>query len=74
MPADLLAAARACARVCEAHGTNLPTAALQFPLRHPAISSVVVGMRSERDCALDVASLKAPIDQQLWNELPDAVR
>jgi D-threo-aldose 1-dehydrogenase len=74
VPADLLACARACARVCEAHGTDLPTAALQFPLRHPAISSVVVGMRSERDCALDVESLNVAIDERLWKELPDAVR
>jgi D-threo-aldose 1-dehydrogenase len=74
VPADVLAAARACARVCEAHGITLPTAALQFPLRHPAINSIVVGMRSEQDCAQDIESLRAQVDESLWDELPDAPR
>jgi D-threo-aldose 1-dehydrogenase len=73
-PPDVLAAARACAAVCEAHGATLPTAALQFPLRHPAISSVVIGMRSVEDCAADVAALTASLDERLWSELPAAVR
>jgi D-threo-aldose 1-dehydrogenase len=74
VPADVLAAARACATVCRAHGTTLPAAALQFPLRHPAVNAVVVGMRSERDCAEDIRSLHASIDDALWDELPDAPR
>jgi D-threo-aldose 1-dehydrogenase len=74
VPADVLSAARACARVCKAHGTTLPTAALQFPLRHPAINSIVVGMRSEQDCAQDIQSLRAQIDESLWDELPDSPR
>jgi D-threo-aldose 1-dehydrogenase len=73
-PADVLAAARACARVCKTRGTTLPAAALQFPLRHPAIKSIVIGMRSEQDCAQNVRSLGASIDEALWDELPDAPR
>jgi D-threo-aldose 1-dehydrogenase len=73
-PADMVGAARACARVCNDHGTTLPTAALQFPLRHPAVNSVVVGMRSEQDCAEDIRSLRASIDEALWEELPDPPR
>ncbi len=45
-PQDVLEAARACARACELHGTELPAAAIQFPLRHPAVVSVVAGMRT----------------------------
>jgi D-threo-aldose 1-dehydrogenase len=74
VPADVLAAARACARVCNAHGTTLPAAALQFPLRHPAVNAVVVGMRSEQDCAEDFQWLRASIDDALWDELPDPPR
>jgi D-threo-aldose 1-dehydrogenase len=74
VPADVLAAACACARVCNAHGTTLPAAALQFPLRHPAVSSVVVGMRSEHDCSEDFRWLHASIDDAVWDELPDAPR
>jgi D-threo-aldose 1-dehydrogenase len=71
VPQDVLAAARACARVCAAHGTTLPAAALQFPLRHRAVNSIVVGMSSEQDCLQDVRSLHAPIDEALWDEMPD---
>jgi D-threo-aldose 1-dehydrogenase len=74
VPQDVLAAARACARVCTTHGTTLPSAALQFPLRHLAVNSIVVGMSSEQDCLQDIRSLRAPIDEALWNELPDPVR
>jgi D-threo-aldose 1-dehydrogenase len=73
-PADVLAAARACARVCEARGTSLPVAALQFPLRHPAVRSIVVGMRSAEDCTQNVAALSVRLDERLWSELPPAVR
>jgi D-threo-aldose 1-dehydrogenase len=73
-PADVLAAARACARVCTAHGTALPSAALQFPLRHPAVNSIVIGMRSEQDCVQDIRWLRTQIDEALWDELPDPVR
>ncbi len=45
-PEDVLEAARACARACELHGTELSAAAVQFPLRHPAVVSVVAGMRT----------------------------
>ena len=38
---EILVQARTLARICERHGTRLPAAALQFPLRHPAVVSVV---------------------------------
>ena len=36
----------ALAGICRRHGTRLPAAALQFPLRHPAVISVAAGMRT----------------------------
>ena len=45
-PPELVDRARRLAAVCEAHGVELPTAAIQFPLRHPAVVSVVVGART----------------------------
>ena len=35
-------------RICERHGVSLPDAAMQFPLRHPAVVSVVGGMAQRR--------------------------
>jgi D-threo-aldose 1-dehydrogenase len=72
-PTDALELARACARVCAAHGTTLPTAALRFPLRHEAVQSVLVGMRTVAECAEDVAALAATIDERLWSALPPAI-
>ena len=45
-PLHLLAQARALATVCQEHGTTLPEVAMQFPLRHPAVATVVAGMRN----------------------------
>jgi len=73
-PADVLEAARACARVCESHGTELPAAALQFPLRHRAVVSVVTGMRTPEHVDLNVSWMTAEIDERLWAELPAPAR
>lgn len=73
-PADVLETARACARSCEAHGTELPAAALQFPLRHAAVVSVVTGMRNPEHVDLNVSWMTTGIDEQLWAELPAPAR
>lgn len=74
VPADVLAAARACAAVCERWGTELPVAALQFPLRHPAVTSVVAGMRTRAQVEINVSWLNGAIDPRLWAELPPPAR
>lgn len=73
-PADVLELAREYARACTARGTALPAAALQFPLRHPAVVSVVAGMRSEGQVNMNVEWISAQIDGELWNELPPPAR
>ena len=49
-PADaaVIERARRIASICEDHGVELPAAALAFPLMHPAVAAVAVGMRSPR--------------------------
>ncbi len=73
-PPDLLAAARACAQVCNAHATTLPTAALQFPLLHPAVCSVVAGMRTAHQCSLNLEWAETEINEHLWAALPEPAR
>lgn len=68
-PAEIIARANAIAAVCEAHGTDLPTAALQFGLRHPAIASVVLGCRDRTQIAENLDRFEAEIDPELWVEL-----
>jgi D-threo-aldose 1-dehydrogenase len=75
-PPEHLETAIALADLCERHGVTLPRAAIQFPLHHPAVDAVVVGMRSSAEVAADVALLEAPIPEALWEEIdaPAAVR
>jgi D-threo-aldose 1-dehydrogenase len=71
MPASAqkLAKAQAMAEVCARYGMPLRAAALQFPFGHPAVTSVVIGMRSpaEVDDAMAMASLEIP--PALWRDL-----
>ena len=39
------------ADVCEAHGVTLPQAAMAFPLLHPVVAGIVLGMRSAGEVA-----------------------
>ncbi len=60
---------RRLAEICAAHGVALPAAALNFPLRHPAVASVIPGARSPREVAANLAHLNAPIPDSLWAAL-----
>ena len=66
---DVLSRARAIAAVCEEFGTDLPTAALQFGLRSPAIKTVVVGADSPEQVAENVERLSAAVPDALWDAL-----
>lgn len=68
-PPEILARARAIAAVCREHGVSLPAAAVQFPLRHPAVVSVVVGMRTAGQVVSGAERLEAPIPDALWDDL-----
>lgn len=57
------------AGLCRAHGIPLAAASLQFPLRHPAITSVVAGMRSRAEVEANLALMRTPIPQALWDAL-----
>lgn len=58
--------ARRLAETCQEHETELPVAALQFPLRHPAVASVVSGMRSAEHVDAAVAGMRTPVPDGLW--------
>ncbi|WP_449065340.1 aldo/keto reductase [Planomonospora algeriensis] len=68
-PGPLLARARRIAGVCERHGVTLPQAALAFPLRHPAVVSVVAGARSATEVARNAALAAVPVPEALWADL-----
>jgi D-threo-aldose 1-dehydrogenase len=55
--------------ICTRHGVPLPAAALQFPLAHPAVASVVVGHERSADVARNAALMRHPIPDALWADL-----
>jgi D-threo-aldose 1-dehydrogenase len=67
--ADQLERARLLALVCREHGTTLPAAAIHFPLRHPAVASVVVGMRSPEEVHHNLAAHAQHVPDELWADL-----
>ena len=58
--------------LCRGHGIPLKAAALQFPLHHPCVATVIPGMRSAAEVEENVAMLLTPIPQDLWRDLKAA--
>ena len=71
-PPELVARARAIAAICERHGVTLPDVAVQFPLRHPAVASAVLGARDGMQAAGGLERYAVDIPAELWAELEDA--
>ncbi|MDP6294648.1 MAG: aldo/keto reductase, partial [SAR324 cluster bacterium] len=55
--------------ICEDYGIPLKAAALQFPLAHPQVSSVIPGSLSAAQVLDNIEMLKCPIPSELWIEL-----
>jgi D-threo-aldose 1-dehydrogenase len=55
--------------VCASHGVPLIAAALQFPLAHPAVASVIPGFASAGEVRAGVAHYHTPIPDALWSDL-----
>lgn len=66
---DILARTAALAEVCARHGVPLAQAALQFPLRHPAVVGVLAGARTPGEVQRNVDAVEAPCPPALWEEL-----
>lgn len=55
--------------VCGRHGVPLKAAALQFPLGHDRVASIIPGARSAAEIEENVKTFTAPIPADLWAEL-----
>ena len=55
--------------VCARHGVSLPAAALQFPLAHPAVASVVSGAKRPDQVEMNVRALAEAIPPAFWADL-----
>ncbi|MEZ0162403.1 aldo/keto reductase [Streptomyces althioticus] len=61
--------ARRLAAVCEAHGVTLPAVAMKFPLHHPVVAGVVVGMRSAEEVRRNTEAYGTTVPAGLWADL-----
>jgi D-threo-aldose 1-dehydrogenase len=68
-PPAVIERAQRLAAVCARHGVALRDAAIQFPLAHPAVVSIVAGVRSIAHLEEYPAALARPIPDALWAEL-----
>ena len=68
-PPELVQRAREMQEICSRRGVELKAAAIQFPLRHPAVASVLTGCRSVREVEENVRMFETPIPSALWDEL-----
>ncbi len=71
-PPPILERVRRIEVICAAHDVPLSAAALQFPLAHPAVTSLVVGMQRPTEVDANLAALARPIPAALWTDLRTA--
>ncbi|MGQ3053686.1 MAG: aldo/keto reductase [Roseateles sp.] len=69
VPHDMLQRARALAETCAEFRVPLEAAALRFPLAHPAVVSVLAGMRSPQQVIANVSWMRRPLPDDLWPAL-----
>lgn len=67
--AEIVAKVHRIADVCEAHGVDVPTAAIAFARRHHAVASVVVGMRSPLEVDENADRFEATVPDGVWRDL-----
>jgi D-threo-aldose 1-dehydrogenase len=70
-PPDILERVRRLDQLCRDHATSLSAAALQFPLAHPVVASVLLGAGSVKSLQQCLAGLAAPVSDRLWQALGD---
>ena len=66
---ELLAKAVRIREVLDEHQVSLTSAALQFPLRHPAVKSVLVGCRSAAEVESNIEEFDKTIENRAWDDL-----
>ena len=68
-PAELVRRAARIKAVCERHGVSQKAVAIQFPLGHRAIPTVLTGCRSADELNENVEAFRSPIPTGVWEDL-----
>ncbi|MGS2722638.1 aldo/keto reductase [Porticoccus sp. GXU_MW_L64] len=70
-PQHVIDKVRQLEELCEQHGIPLAAAALQFPLAHPSVVSVIPGMSNPRRIAQTQALIDTRIPAEFWQAIRD---
>jgi D-threo-aldose 1-dehydrogenase len=70
-PPEIMERVRRIEAVCQAHGVPLKAAALQFPLAHPAVVSIIPGSRSVAELDENARMVSFPIPAAFWQDIVD---
>ena len=68
-PEAVQAKVRAIEAVCDAHGVALGSAAMAFPLAHPAVASIIPGAAKPEEITANLAAFAKPIPRAFWSDL-----
>ena len=68
-PPEIMDRVRRLEAVCARHAVRLPSAALQFPLGHPAVATIALGMRAPEEVAQNLEVFAPAIPAEFWAEL-----
>jgi D-threo-aldose 1-dehydrogenase len=72
VPSEVLERARNIYAICREHQVDVGAAALQFPLAHPAVVSVIPGSRTAGEATDNLGRYATPIPAVLWPALKQA--
>ena len=70
-PPEILQHAHDLLRVCTEFGVELPAAALQYTLRHPAVATVVIGAHNPEQIRQNADRMSVDIPDGLWTRLAE---
>jgi D-threo-aldose 1-dehydrogenase len=70
-PPAIVSRVNAMRAVCDSHRVPLAAAALQFPLAHPAVATVIPGPRNIGEFHTNLELLRVPIPAALWADFCD---
>ncbi len=68
-PPEIMARVARIEAVCERHAVPIAAAALQFPLGHPSVSSMIPGAVTSQEVERNIALMRIVIPADLWAEL-----
>jgi D-threo-aldose 1-dehydrogenase len=72
-PANVIERVKRVEKICNDFSVPLKAAAIQFPLAHPAVTSVIVGCRQAFEIEENFRLMSVPIPGEFWEALKDQV-